>query len=163
MAEALPVRVVIIDDDEWIRRGRADALRDLPGIDVTTILDHHDALAFGAGWDSVDVALVDARDDNQAWDKFPGVSVVEAIRARRDPEQTTVIVISGHMLNDVLRLRMHEAGADFFYSHDEVRNVEQLATVIEHPSSGRRASPPSSSGLSSAGLTPKSTPNAALA
>ena len=155
MAETTPIRVAIVDDDEWIRRGRADALRDIPGIDVTSILDHHGGTAFGPGWDDIDVALIDARDDDQAWDKFPGVSVVEAVRARRNREQTTVVVISGHMLNDMLRLRMYEAGADFFYSHHEVRSIQQLTTVIQHPSLGRRASPPPSTSLSPSGLPNK--------
>ena len=48
------------------------------------------------------------------------------------------VVISGHVLSDVLRLRMAEAGADFFYGHEEVRELDDLLAVIRSPEQARR-------------------------
>lgn len=121
MAVVEPTSVAVIDDDLWVRTGRATALTGA-GLRVVAACDHAAALALGPDvWDQVDVALVDAWDGREAWDRFPGVAVVEAIRRRRTPAETLIVVISGHVVSDVLRLRMAEAGADFFYGHEEVR------------------------------------------
>ncbi len=153
------LRVVIVDDDLWIRNGRAAALCD---VDVVATLDHAQAMDATELWDRVDVALVDAWDHRAGFDRFPGVGVVEAIRRRRTPDETTIIVITGHVVNDMLRLRMAEAGADYFYGHDDVAGVAELNDVIHSPGSDHRPVV-AAEVLHELGVRRGSQPNAALA
>lgn len=159
-ATAAPLpRVVVVDDDEWIRRGRADALRQAAVVESVQTVDHAHALRFASSWDEVDVVIVDAHDENASFDYFAGVKVVQAIRARRTAAETRVIVITGHVLNELLRLRMAEAGADEMYGHGEVRSASQLIEVLLRP---RRTISLTEDELYTAGLSPRSSPNAAL-
>ncbi len=123
-------RVVIVDDDEWIRRGRAEGLRESGAVASVLPLGHAAALADPTVFDSCDVAVVDAHDPTETWDRFVGVGVVRAIRDRRDRETTRVLVVTGHAGNDALRQRFADAGADFMYSHDDVRSVPALIDAI---------------------------------
>ena len=124
------VRVAIVDDDLWIRSGRSEALAKVESLEVVATLDHGAALADPDLWSSVDVAVVDAWDRNAGFDRFPGVTVVEAIRRVRSRTETVIVVISGHVLNDMPRLRMAEAGADYFYGHDDVSYVRHLSQAV---------------------------------
>ena len=124
------IRVAIVDDDLWIRSGRSEALAAVEGIEVVAALDHRAALADPHLWTSVDIALVDAWDRHAGFDRFPGVAVVESIRMARLRSETAIVVISGHVLNDMLRLRMAEAGADYFYGHDDVSDINSLSEVV---------------------------------
>jgi DNA-binding NarL/FixJ family response regulator len=155
------MKVAIVDDDLWVRHGRATALGNAPGFDVIEMTPR-EAMAFGKGWDGVEVALVDAHDETEPFDRFPGVSVVESIRAHQGQTETLVIVVSGHCDNVFLRLRMAEAGADYFYRHEDVRDLASLIEVIRHPDPARRVIAPDAAVLSELGLVPGSRPNAAL-
>jgi CheY-like chemotaxis protein len=155
------VKVAIVDDDLWARLGRATGLAGASGYEVVEMAPRP-AMAFAEGWDCVDVALVDAHDATEPFDRFPGVRVVEAIRERRDAGSTLVVVITGHSENAFLRLRMAEAGADFLYRHEDVRDLRHLVSVIERPDPGRRVARPDDAVLERLGLGPGSRPNAAL-
>jgi DNA-binding NarL/FixJ family response regulator len=157
-----PRRVAIVDDDLWIRNGRAQALATVDAIDVVATLDHAQAIDAAGLWESVDVALVDAWDHRAGFDRFPGVAVVETIRRARTPAETTIIVITGHVVNDMLRLRMAEAGADYFYGHDDVGGVAELVAVVTEPGSDHRPEVPAET-MRGLGVLPGSRPNAALA
>jgi DNA-binding NarL/FixJ family response regulator len=154
-------RIVVVDDDVWVRRGRAASLAEVPGLAVTAVLSHADALDFDQ-WDEADIALVDAWDERASFDRFPGVRVVEAIRARRSPAETLVVVVSGHVFDEMLRLRMAEAGADFFYSHADVRDLDALTEILLRPDAARRVTPSDAQALEDVGLTTASRPNATL-
>jgi CheY-like chemotaxis protein len=155
------IRIVVVDDDLWIRTGRTTALESA-GLQVLAACDHDQALSNRELWSDVDVALVDAWDGREDWDRFPGVAVVEAIRLVRSKEETLVIVISGHITNDLLRLRMAEAGADFFYGHDELRSPGELVRAIRRPDDARRVRPTDSGELAALGVSSSSRINAAL-
>jgi CheY-like chemotaxis protein len=155
-------RVAIVDDDLWIRNGRAHALADIDGIDVVATVDHGQAIDSVGLWERVDVALVDAWDHRAGFDRFPGVAVVEAIRRSRTGEETTIIVITGHVVNDMLRLRMAEAGADYFYGHDDVAGIDELVEVIREPGVDHRPQV-AADALADLGLRPGGRANAALA
>jgi hypothetical protein len=90
------------------------------------------------------------------------VQVVERIRARGNRPQPVIVVITGHVLDDVLRLRMAEAGADFLFGHAHVRTVERLQTAATDPASMAQHAAPDPAVLEELGLTPASHPNAAL-
>lgn len=153
-------RVVIVDDDPWVRRGRSEWLSEVPSCQVVASLSPPEALAFDR-WHECDVAIVDAWDEGQDFDRFPGVAVVERIRAARGPD-LLIIVISGHVFDDMLRLRMAEAGADFFYGHNDVRDVETLVEAISRPEETRRVTPGNPERLAQLGLSAVSRPNATL-
>ncbi|HEV2369370.1 MAG TPA: hypothetical protein VGR90_05810 [Acidimicrobiales bacterium] len=139
MADRVAARVVIVDDDVWIRRGRAAALAERPGIDVLADVSHSEALERPELWSETDVALVDAWDHRAGFDRFPGVAVVRAIRAHPRAGDITVIVVTGHVVNEMLRVRMSQAGADLLYGHDEVADPDRLAEAVTQP---RPSTPP---------------------
>jgi DNA-binding NarL/FixJ family response regulator len=155
------MKVAVVDDDLWVRLGRAAALSREPGIEVVE-MDPHSAVEFGVGWAEIDVALVDAHDESEPFDRFPGVHVVEEIRRHDELVRTQVVVISGHCENVFLRLRMAEAGADYFYDHEDVRDLESLITAIRSPTTSHRVVFPDASDLAKVGLRPGARPNAAL-
>ncbi len=154
-----PRRVVVVDDDLWVRRGQAQALATVEGIVMVADVALAEAVGWTDHWDEVDVVLVDAYDDTAGFDRFLGASVVEAIRRRRSQEETLVVVISGRVDDDHLRLRMAEVGADFFYNRDEVRDLARLATVILDPSEQRRVTPGEGWRLAGRGLSTTSCPH----
>lgn len=125
------LRLAIVDDDIWVRAGRAHLLSCTGEFQVVAVLGHVDAIEQSHLLAEADVVLVDAYDPRPAFDHFPGVAVTKAIR-RHGPHRPAVVAISGHVANELLRLRMAECGADLFYSHDEVADLEQLAQVIRN-------------------------------
>ena len=74
--------------------------------------------------------MVDAWDHRAGFDRFPGVGVVRAIRRHSRSSPPSIIIVTGHVVNEMLRVRMAEAGADFFYSHEDVSDPERLSAVI---------------------------------
>jgi DNA-binding NarL/FixJ family response regulator len=136
-----PTRVVVVDDDDISRRGMASLLAESPEVSVVAAMSHTDALGWDSGWDHVDVALVDAADENSDTDHFPGVAVVERIRLRRAPQQTMIAVVTGHFFDDAVRRRMREARADFFYHRIDVKDAGALYDAVLRPRSARRGVP----------------------
>lgn len=150
----MAIRVVIVDDDIWVRRGRAQALGECPGLEVAGTLGHAEALAQDLPWASVDVVLVDAWDAQAGFDRFPGVAVVRAIRAAAPGGPPRIVVVTGHVFNDMLRQRMTQAGADLFYGHEDVADAERLAAVVSaaaRPPAVTGGSAPGPAGLGQAG------------
>ena len=122
--------VAIVDDDPWVRTDRAAALTGSGRVRVVFVGDHTAALD-REGWDDVDILVVDAHDPSADFDQFIGVRVVERIRRERTADQLRVLVLTGHVANDMLRIRMAEAGADLLHPHADVRTVEDLLAAIE--------------------------------
>jgi len=137
-----PARVVVVDDDDINRRGIASLLGEDPGIDVVGSVTHADALGRPDLWDGVDVALVDAADERNHADNFPGVAVVEEVRRHRPRGQTVIVVITGHFFDDAVRRRMREAQADFYYHRSEVGDARSLRDAVLHPDAHRRVPGP---------------------
>jgi CheY-like chemotaxis protein len=157
------LRVAIVDDDEWVRIGRSVALAESGEVTVGFVGPHSEALSAGPSiWADIDVALIDAYDTDADFDHFAGVGVVEQIKALDADRRPVLIVITGHLLDDVLRLRMAEAGADYLFGHGEVRTVEQLLLAIRDPASVRSPGPPNPEALDKLGLTLDSRPNQAM-
>ena len=123
------LRVAIVDDDPWVREGRASALARTGEVEVVECTDHGGALR-RPGWHDIDVLLLDAHDANAGFDRFAGVRVVELVRRDGTPDHPRIVVLTGHALNDLLRIRMAEAGADALYPHSTVRTVEALLAVV---------------------------------
>ena len=121
--------MAIVDDDVWVRAGRAAALRASDATQVVFEGDHDLALQ-RPSWDDVDLLLVDAHDPDADFDPYAGVRVVDRVRRDHDPEQLRIVVLTGHSGNDLLRIRMAEAGADELYAHRQVRTVDELLAVV---------------------------------
>lgn len=136
------MRVVLVDDNELTRAGYAEILRTSPGIELVAAVGHADALAWTEEWAAVDVAIVDAADEGSERDQFPGVAVVRRARACQGRGRPTVVVVTGHFMNDGLRHRMHEAQADFFFLRADLRSADALRDVVLHPERHRRGVPP---------------------
>jgi DNA-binding response OmpR family regulator len=161
VAKESGIRIAVVDDDMWVRTGRVSTLESA-GLTVVMACDHDQALVGDDLWADVDVVLVDAWDASQEWDRFPGVRVVESVRRVRSSDETLIIVISGHVTNELLRLRMAEAGADFFYGHGELRNLDDLLQAIRSPNQARRARPHSNTKVAALGISSSAQLNAAL-
>lgn len=160
MTAADPIRVIIVDDDTWIRIGRTQGLAEFDDIEIVASLPHDEAM--DCSWEDIDVAVIDAHDSRQEWDRYPGVRVVEAVRRTRPPTATTVIVTSGRMFDPMLRLRMAEAGADYFYSHLDAHDPTSLADLIRRPDGSHAATVDDREALAEMGLRTWSRPNEAL-
>jgi hypothetical protein len=139
-------RVAVVDDNTISLNGDVVSLAAHPLIDVVAAVDHVEALRWtDADWDALDAVVVDAAepfdDDNRYrdGDHFPGVAVVD--RARRARPDLLVIVVTGRFFEDGLRRRMKEAGADFFYFRDHLRDPDQLHRVVLEPETCRAGVP----------------------
>jgi CheY-like chemotaxis protein len=137
-----PVRVVVVDDDDINRRGMASLLDEDAEIEVVGSVTHADALGRPDLWAGVDVALVDAADERNRADHFPGVAVVEEVRRHRPRGQTVIVVITGHFFDDAVRRRMREAQADFYYHRSEVGDARSLREAVLEPEAHRRVPGP---------------------
>lgn len=157
------IHVAIVDDDEWVRRGRVAALGETDDIVPVIGVDHRSAMAMSLDeWAGIDKVLIDAYFDEADFDHFAGVGVAERIRSVELSPQPTLIVVTGHVLNDVLRLRLAQAGADYLFSHYQVRTVEQLAAAVRDPGAFAIDLVPHPDGLGRLGLSADSRPNDAL-
>jgi len=128
-----PLRVALVDDDGWIRRGRHAALAESGSFRTVVHLHPRAALSGQLDWASIDVLLVDAHDSSEPWDGYIGVQVIAAARAARSRSDLRIVVITGHRHNELLIQRCAHAGADEVYSHDEVRDPESLLGIALRP------------------------------
>jgi CheY-like chemotaxis protein len=137
---AAPRRLVIVDDDELWRIKTAERLAGRPGLVVAAAATHDVAADWVDQWRTVDVAIVDAGDIRRQDDQFPGVGVVRQAR-RHGRTDLVVMVVTGHFLDDALRWRMREAGADYFHHRSEVQDADSLYRAVVHPVAERRGVP----------------------
>jgi CheY-like chemotaxis protein len=135
-----PLRLVIVDDDELWRVKTAELLADRSGLVVLAAATHDVAARWVDQWRTVDVAIVDAGDIRRQDDQFPGVGVVRQAR-RHGRDGMVVMVVTGHFLDDALRWRMREAGADYFHHRSEVQDADSLYQAVVHPVADRRGVP----------------------
>jgi hypothetical protein len=147
-----PVRVAVIDDDRWRRAAMARQLDAHVATEVVLEADHDRALRLPAGaWSEVDVALVDVFDElapaEVGTDLYSGIMTLAGIR--RLPVRTIAIV--PHSGNALLRLRVHECGADSVYFRWELNDIEPLVAAITTPDPGRAPRRPDAEELSAYG------------
>lgn len=130
--EPVTSRVIVVDDNEWVRRGRAEALREAAWPGDVLALDH--AAALDMNWLPGDTVLVDAFDPVQAWDRYVGVAVVSAVREQVGDDASLVVMTDGPP-RSLLAERAAEAGADFVVPHDRARDVDELLGLVRDPAS----------------------------
>ena len=118
------------------------AIDSSPDLELVAAFSHDQALSWAADWAGVDVVVVDAADEGNRGDQFPGVAVVRSVRAAcAGRPQPLVVVVTGHYLHDGLRHRMKEAGADFYFLRSDLRSPDALVDVVLHPDRHRRGVP----------------------
>jgi DNA-binding NarL/FixJ family response regulator len=126
-------RIVVVDDNEWRRRGIGQAVGELGGVlEVAGLLRHGDAATFA--WAGVDVVLVDAGAE-VAWDRFPGVSSAGLARAAVGPD--AVVVLLDNIRSPLIVLRAIEAGVDYLYRWTEVADATALERLVLVPDATR--------------------------
>jgi CheY-like chemotaxis protein len=130
--------VVIVDDDEISGAGITAVLRAVPELTIVASTDHTGALNGEVNWTEVGVVVVDAADDRQHRDHFPGVAVVEEVRQHRTRAEALIVVVTGHVFDTSIRLRMHEAGADLYFHRDELRTSSVLVDAVLRPDRYRK-------------------------
>jgi DNA-binding NarL/FixJ family response regulator len=136
------VRVVIVDNEAIGRLGMKAVLSADARIEVVAVVDHDESLQRRQSWADIDVAIVDAADDQLSGDQFPGVAVVQAMRAQRPPGKLSIVVITGHFFDDALRRRMREAKADYFYHRSALAEPAKLLAAVLAPPVAQNAIPP---------------------
>lgn len=127
-----PRPVVIVDDDDWSRAGLTAIFGADARLDLRAALTHDEALTSDDWISSAEVVIVDAADDRRTDDQFPGVGVVEKIRAQPG-RQPTVIVVTGYFWDAAVRKRMREAGADLIYYRPEIQEAARIREIVLHP------------------------------
>jgi hypothetical protein len=137
---AVPTRAVIVDDDELWREKMAVSLGTRDDLVAGATATHDVAVGWTDEWTGVDVVVVDAGDVRRQDDQFPGVGVVREAR-RRCRAGTRIVVVTGHFLDDALRWRMREAGADYFYHRSDVQDPDALYDAVVHPDRVRAGVP----------------------
>jgi hypothetical protein len=93
-------------------------------------------------WNDIDVAVIEAADEQRPDDQFPGVAVVEHIRRIRNPQQTAIVIITQHYFNDALRRRLREAAADSVHPRQRLANACTLRSVVLPTPATPRGVPP---------------------
>jgi hypothetical protein len=125
--------VVVLDRDEWRRRGLADGLRELG-----TVPGAHapgpDGLA-DVPWARVGLVLVGVDEPAPAWDRFGGLGLARAARALGPPGIVTVAVTAA--VNPLVALRAAEARVDHLYPRRDVGDLRALAELVAGPDPAR--------------------------
>ncbi|MEQ1785443.1 MAG: hypothetical protein ABL966_00195 [Acidimicrobiales bacterium] len=156
-------RVVLVEDDEWSRRGLRDGLADLDSFDPIFALSHAEATASGPEWHRAELTLVGAEGGSDRFDRFTGVRVVQEIRAHCTRRENVVVVLAGGAPNPLLHLRAAEAGADHVIRREDVPDLAHLEAALLRPGDGIRFDPEVRAYLKHFGLSPSSRLNAGLA
>jgi hypothetical protein len=132
------VRVAVIDDDRWRRSAMARHLDAHDATDVALEADHDRALRLPSdAWSEVDVAIIDVFDElapaEVGTDLYSGIMTLAALR---DLPLRTIAIVP-HSGNALLRLRVHECGADAVYFRWELNELDPLIAAITTPAPDR--------------------------
>lgn len=145
--------VVVLGEDEWVRRGMASALRDEGGVAVGSGgLDEAGVRrAIGARLVIVDVATP------ERWDRWSGFELLAGIGSG-----PAVVVCSTGADAVLFRARAVEVGAVAVHDLRHLRTVEALLRLVADPGAGSLPFP-SPAALATVSVEPGSRPGAALA
>jgi len=131
-------RVVVLDDDELLRRGECSAFREADDFELVGCAATSEAVTWTEQWEDVDVVVVDAYDPRHGFDRFVGVEVVDHLRSLDLPTQPEVFVVGVQSDNPYLTVRLAEAGADHVHRREGIRSAAELLDAVRHPDPGRR-------------------------
>lgn len=126
--------VVVLDGDEWRRRGLADGLRELDAVGGV----HAPATGglVGLPWAQVRLVLVGLDVPAPAWDRFGGLCLARAAR-RLGGSGVAVVALTSSPANPLVPLRAVEARVDHLYPRQDVGDLAALARVVAAPDPAR--------------------------
>lgn len=155
--------IVLVDDDQWRRRGVVACLDELGGIlHVLGATSPAEAPA-SESWTQADVVFVSADGPADAWDRFNGLDAARAVRDSNS-DRLRIVLLVPHDFGQVALLRAVETGVDEVFPWDEIKtpaDLELLALVPDHKRHPRALVDVRE--LAAQGLSPSSRPGAALA
>jgi len=136
-------RAVLVDDDHWVRHGRAAAFEDDERLEVVATASTIDARCWRTEWQGVDVVVIDPMTGPDAFDRFRGVSVVQRLREEgRASSRPRVVAITAAACNRYLRMRLAAAGADHVYHRQEAADPATFAGAVTSPDEAHRLGAP---------------------
>lgn len=115
-----------------------------PEITVVDAIHQDEALTWPSErWAGVDVAIIDVFDEaapsEVGTDVFSGIAALDRLRAL--PVRT--LALAPHCQHPLVRLRIHQAEADWLYHRWEVNDPDRLAEVVLFPQPDHRPTRPS--------------------
>jgi CheY-like chemotaxis protein len=119
--------VLVVDDDEWMRRGMADGLRSRGDVAVVDAISHEEV--DDRLWDEVDVLLIDPERRTDPRDRYAGLHTIERFRAARP--LATVVAVSWRAADPLFRLRAAEVGATTVHLTADITTVDGLLDVVD--------------------------------
>jgi hypothetical protein len=129
-----PLSEVVVDDDEWRRRGVVDGNRDLGGVlRVSGARPRSEANALVATAPDVVVLAV----DTDGWDRFGGLRTAGRLRPLFGPDTCFVALVEDPG-NPLLPVRAGEARINHLYPSAEVRDLVSLEGLLLAPRASRR-------------------------
>lgn len=132
----MALRVAVVTDDEWRRRGLVDGLDELGGIiERPTGLPVHEVAH--TDWSQIDAALLIADTPCDPWDQFRALAALPFARLSGHPT-LHLTVIADDLSNPLLPLRAAEAGADALLPSTSLKDLETLETAVLLPSTGNQ-------------------------
>ena len=131
-------RVVVLDDDEIMRKGRCAAFDDAEDFVLVGCGPTQRVAAWPSEWHDVDVVVVEAYHPEPTVDRFVGVQVVEHVRAASIAGSPRVLVVGPDDDNPYLAVRLAEAGADHLYRRRELSTIQSLVDAVRSPDEARR-------------------------
>lgn len=122
------VRVLVVDDQPWVRVGLQELLGLEPGLEVAAALEGGEAALAWLAENRVDVALVDVR--------MPGMDGVELARRLKERGDPVRCVLLTTFEEEDLMVAGLEAGVDGYLLKDV--SVEMLSRAIRRVARGER-------------------------
>ena len=119
---ALPLRVLLVEDSPLIRERLAESLSDPGRIEITGQADAEDTAIALVGDNDWDVLVLDLQ-----LKRGTGLAVLRALVARRPPN-SKVIVLTNYAFPQY-RAKSLALGADFFF--DKAREYHRVRDVLE--------------------------------
>ena len=116
-------RVLLVEDDEFLRRACEASLRQR-GLDVTTATDGEKGLRLARTEPSADVILLDL-----LMPKVPGIDVLRALKADAATAEIPVVILSNSARDDDRCLAL-QLGAAGFYAKANL-SLRELAVQVD--------------------------------
>ncbi len=138
-----PLRVVVVDDDEWKRRAMADRLDATDEFKVVGATDQDAAVLWAREeWAGVDAAVIDVFDDRApgevGTDMYSGIMVVDRLRDL----SIRSIAVTPSCAHPLVQLRLAQARPGYVYHRYQLANFEQLSEAIRFPARDRKVPEP---------------------
>jgi len=124
---ASSVQIALVDTPDRARRS-GEALAGARGVSLA-VEAHHGAPFAPKALLAVDVVVVGLFDPSAAFDRCPGVELVDRLADMRPGAQPALVAVADGRVSDLVRLRLVEAGADHLVATDTLAQLGALADL----------------------------------